>query len=77
MNLRRIISTTISKEMDDLVCRILNFKREGVLKKKLLKTINIMICIFLANLKQTHENVRKTKSRQKYRCSIVAVDSTN
>ena len=37
MNLRRIISTTISKEMDDLVCRILNFKREGVLKKKTFK----------------------------------------
>lgn len=37
MNLRRIVSTTISKELDDLVCRALNFKREGVMKKKVFK----------------------------------------
>ena len=37
MNLRRIVSTTISKDMDDLVCRTLNFKREGLMKKKSFK----------------------------------------
>lgn len=37
LNLRRIISTTISKEMDELVCKVLNFKREGVMKKKFFK----------------------------------------
>ena len=38
MNLRRIVSTTISKDMDDLICRTLNFKREGLMKKKAFKT---------------------------------------
>ena len=37
MNLRRIVSTTISKDMDDLICRTLNFKREGLMKKKAFK----------------------------------------
>ena len=32
LNLRRIISTTI-KELDDLICKVLKFKREGVMKK--------------------------------------------
>jgi RimJ/RimL family protein N-acetyltransferase len=37
MNLRRITSTTISKEMDDLVCKLLKFKKEGIMKKKVFK----------------------------------------
>lgn len=37
LNLRRIISTTISKEMDELVCKVLRFKREGIMKKKFFK----------------------------------------
>ncbi len=37
LNLRRIISTTISKEMDELICKVLKFKREGVMKKKFFK----------------------------------------
>ena len=46
MNLRRITSTTISKEMDDLVCKLLKFKKEGIMKKKCLKITNITIYIF-------------------------------
>ena len=34
MNLRRITSTTISKELDELVCKILKFKSEGIMKQK-------------------------------------------
>jgi len=37
MNLRRVLSTTISKELDDLLCKILNFKKEGLIKKKVYK----------------------------------------
>ena len=37
LNLRRIISTTISKEMDVLICKVLKFKKEGVMKKKFFK----------------------------------------
>ncbi len=37
LNLRRIISTTISKELDELICKVLKFKREGVMKKKFFK----------------------------------------
>lgn len=37
MNLRRVLSTTISKELDDLLCKVLNFKKEGLIKKKVYK----------------------------------------
>ncbi len=37
LNLRRIISTTISKELDKLICKVLKFKSEGVMKKKFFK----------------------------------------
>jgi len=37
MNLRRITSTTISKELDELLCKILKFEREGIMKKKVFK----------------------------------------
>lgn len=40
MNLRRITSTTISKEMDDLVCKLLSFQKEGIMKKKVFKNNN-------------------------------------
>ena len=37
MNLRRITSTTISKDLDDLISKILGFKKEGTMKKKVFK----------------------------------------
>lgn len=37
MNLRRIVSTTISKNLDDYICRTLKFKKEGVMRKKTFK----------------------------------------
>ena len=52
LNLRRIISTTISKELDKLICKVLKFKSEGVMKKKFLKIINTTIFIFPAYLKE-------------------------
>lgn len=36
-NLRRIISTTISKELNELICKLLKFKTEGIMKKKFFK----------------------------------------
>ena len=37
LNLRRIIATTISKELNELICKVLKFKTEGIMRRKFFK----------------------------------------